>query len=337
MLAPRWDVPRIDTVGDLATWLGLPLDELDWFADRRAMLVRAPAGKLDHHRRIWVPKRSGGARLLEAPKPRLAALQRRVLHEILDRIPLHEAAHGFRRGRSVATFVAPHVSRALVLRIDLEEFFASVARERVVGIFRAAGYLDEVARTLAGLATTRTPSHVLRGVPPGVSPEVHARTRQRLRIPHLAQGAPSSPALANLAAFRLDARLDGLARRAGARFTRYADDLAFSFARAPSHAAIDRFVAKVSEIAIDEGFTIAARKTRAMRRGARQALAGIVVNERPAVPREEYERLRAILHRASLDGPQHPREHLEGRIAWIAQWSPTRGEKLRAALARVAW
>ncbi|AKF10381.1 reverse transcriptase family protein [Sandaracinus amylolyticus] len=337
MRAPRWDVPRIDTVGDLARWLDVEIGELDWLADRRAMLVRARVGPLHHYVRTWVPKPSGGARLIEAPKARLAAIQRRVLREVLERVPMHDVAHGFRRGRSVATFVAPHVGRAVVVRVDLEDFFASVTRGRVIGIFRSAGYPEEIARTLAALCTTRTPASEMRGIEHAV--------RARLRVPHLPQGAPTSPALASLAAFRLDARIEGLARAVGARCTRYADDVALSFERDRSHGAIDRVIARIAEIAREEGFGVASHKTRVMRRGARQSLAGVVVNERPAVAREEYERLRAILHRAATRGPSPDelgahrdlRAHLAGRIAWIAQWSERRGAKLAAMLARIDW
>src|SRR5262249_40986091 len=154
----------------------------------------------------WLTSRSGKRRLLEAPRPRLKAIQRFVLHEILDHVPAHDAAHGYRRGRSIVTFAEPHAGRCLVLRMDLRDFFPSVSAARVRAVFRAGGYPREVAACLAGLCTNATPA----GVWPAGTDD---NTRRRFRSPHLPQGAPTSPALANLCAYGLDRRLTGLARQ----------------------------------------------------------------------------------------------------------------------------
>jgi hypothetical protein len=151
---------------------------------------------------------------------------------------------------------------------------------------------------------------------------------------HLPQGAPTSPALANLCGFRLDRRLAGLAAAIGLRYTRYADDLAFSGDL--SLAATRTFVATITDIASDEGFRINARKTRIRGRGDRQSLAGLVVNAAPAVARDEYDALRALLHNASRTGlaEQNHAGHadfhgyLAGRIAWVGHRHPARAAKL---------
>ena len=185
----------------------------------------------------------GSVRLLEAPKRELKDLQRQVLHGILDHIPAHDAAHGFRPGRSARTAAARHQGRAVVLRLDLESFFTSVGVGRVYGIFRLAGYPEPVAHALAGLCTTATPPDVLRRAPeaPDALREHRRRMLHALRGPHLAQGSPTSPALANLSAFGLDRRLAGLADKLGATYTRYADDLVLSGGRDLARAsAIDR-------------------------------------------------------------------------------------------------
>ena len=155
----------------------------------------------------------------------------------------------------------------------------------------------------------------------------------RLATPHLPQGAPTSPALANLAAFRLDRRLQGLATAAGARYTRYADDLVLS----GSHR-LHALAPLVARIAAEEGFRVNPSKTRLMSRAGRQTVTGIVVNERPNVPRAEYDRLRALLHNAARDGPgELDRAHVLGRIAWVAALNPARGAKLRRLAADVDW
>jgi len=121
----------LETLADVAGWLALTHDELDWFADRKGLMRRAPPGGLHHYSYLWLPKASGGLRLLERPKARLKELQRRLLHEILARIPPHGAVHGFCGGRSVVSFAAPQSGREVVLRLDLTDFFPSVTATRV--------------------------------------------------------------------------------------------------------------------------------------------------------------------------------------------------------------
>src|SRR5262249_61919942 len=117
------------------------------------------------YRYQWLIKRSGSLRLLETPKPRLKRLQRRVLDGILAQIPPHDAAHGFRPGRSVLSFVGPHVGRPVVLKMDLKDFFVTITAARVVSIFLTAGYPERVARLLAGLCTNTAPQQILAHAP----------------------------------------------------------------------------------------------------------------------------------------------------------------------------
>ncbi len=351
-LVPRWPVAAAQpperaraldlpaTVGTLIAHLDLDAAHFDALVDRRGMSARADP-RQGHYAFTWIAKASGGARLLESPKPRLKAAQRRVLDRLLALVSTHPSAHGFVRGHSIETFVAPHVARPLVVRLDLEDFFGSIHAGRVQGIFRQLGGSDEVARALAGLCTTRTPSCVIRRRPRDPrEPEGRLiREGMRLRAPHLPQGAPTSPALANLAAFRLDLRLAGLAEALGARYTRYADDLAFSFDRADHQRS--RFEDTVSVIAREEGFAIATHKTRWMRPHQRQLLGGLVINHEAQIPRRDYEHIRALLHRASRDGlaaldvdviASRRAAHLLGKATWAGTGSSARTRRVRAAL-----
>jgi hypothetical protein len=315
MLGARWPVPRLDAPGDLAETLELDAGQLAWLADVRSLERTAPE-RARNYRYLHVPRRSGPPRVIERPKLRLKEVQRWILRELLVWIPVHPAAHGFVRGRSALTHARAHTGRRVVVRLDLEDFFAAVTAARVYGVFRTAGYPEAVAHALTGLCTNV--------VPPERSVAGHYRLARRLATPHLPQGAPTSPALANLAAFRLDARLAGLARELGATYTRYADDLVLSCdhrLRVP----VDR----IERIARDEGFRVNRAKTRVMSRAGRQTVTGIVVNQRLNVPRRDYDRLKATLHRG---GDRLDLARLEGRVAWVESLNPARGAKLRARL-----
>jgi RNA-directed DNA polymerase len=161
--------------------------------------------------------------LIEAPKLRLKEMQRQILARILEQVPPHPAAHGFVKGRSIKTFVAPHVGQRVVLRMDLQNFFPSFGGARIAGVFRTLGYPETVADLLGGTCTNATPRDVWKQAGARTDKVQIQQAHSVYARPHLPQGAPTSPALANICAYRLDCRLAGLAKSIGAEYTRYAD------------------------------------------------------------------------------------------------------------------
>lgn len=337
----RWPVPEVADLPALADLLELPLDQLSWVADFRGLQRRTPDGPFHVHRHHWVVRPGAVPRLLEAPTPLLRAVLRRVLDRILVWVPVHPAAHGFVRGRSALTHARTHVGAESVVCLDLRAFFASITVGRVNGLFRSLGYPEAVAWTLACLCTHQTPVGVLARMPAGGLASGRAWLRASLQARHLAQGAPTSPALANLACFTLDQRLAGLAGAAGLTYSRYADDLTFSGPRGSA----GRLVAAIGTVARDEGFDLNPPKTRVRSANQRQEVTGLVVNDQLGVPREYHDQLRAVLHDAGRHGPTaanrlgHPhfRAYLEGRVSWVESVNPVRGRRLRAQLDAIVW
>ncbi|PVV12767.1 MAG: hypothetical protein B6D77_05120 [gamma proteobacterium symbiont of Ctena orbiculata] len=333
-------LPPLETRKDLAEWLGLFDHELAWFADLERRQCKVKESKLHHYRYQWIEKRSGKLRLIEIPKPRIKAIQRRILREILNRVPPHPAAHGFCRGRSCRSFVASHLGKPVLLRMDLKDFFHSVPIARIGALFRRVGYPAHVAWLLQGLTTHSTS--------PALAGEAFERLpwqrRKHLIDKHLPQGAPSFPALANLCAWRFDCRLQGVAERFGLDYTRYADDLAFSGDRNLLRLA-PFLKGLIGAIAIEEGFEINHRKTRLRTQAQSQRLAGMVINQQPNLPREEFDRLKAILYNCTRWGPESQnregvedfRAHLEGRVAYALWLNPEKGRRLKDLWRYIQW
>lgn len=323
----------------LAQALGVGVADLSWLA--RPLWQMAPRGQenkrlaASHYRHLLMAKSRGGFRLLEVPKQQLAAVQRLLLRHLLNVIPVHEAAHGFVVGRSVHTHAALHAGQAVVCAFDLRDFFHSISSAQVTALWRSLGFPAGVAAQLTALTTVVTPVAVReRLLDEGSITWIQST---RLASAHLAQGAPTSPALSNLCAFRLDLRLSALAERFGARYSRYADDLVIS---GPAHLLRDFPALRgwVQGIARGEGFALHPDKTRRMPSHARQRVTGLVVNDKPNLQREEYDLLRAQLHRLSREEtvPSEDRSILQGRIAWACQaLVPSRQAKLRALFERL--
>jgi retron-type reverse transcriptase len=320
-------LPILTTPADVANALQLDIPTLRWLA------FHSEAATRTHYVRFTISKRSGGVRQLFAPHEKLATAQEWILKSILDKVPTHPAAHGFVKGRSTVTNATEHVDRAVVINTDLENFFPTITFHRVLGIFKQLGY-SPAAATILALLCTESPRRLVTyaGRPYEVATGPSA----------LPQGACTSPALSNLAARRLDSRLTGIARKLEYTYTRYADDLSFSFT-GPSDPKIGYLLSRIRHIAQDEGFTVNEPKTRVLKRAARQEVTGVVVNQRPGVPRPLYKRLRAILHRARHEGlAAQNRENrpnfeawLEGMIAYVSMVNAKQGRALADAFAQV--
>ena len=338
------DVPAIECPGELAKWPGLTPGELRWFADLKGLGYKQRERRLQHYRYRVLTKRFDSLRLIEAPKSRLKDLQRQILLWILEKVPPHSAAHGFVRGRSIESFVAPHIGKRVVLRMDSRDFFPTLGGVRIQNAFRSLGYPEPVADLLGGICTNATPCELWAGIRSDFAPECLAEFRRLYARPHLPQGAPTSPALANICCYRLDCRLNALAESAGATYARYADDLAFS-GGADFERCVQRFGTTVSGILQEEGFRVNHRKTRIMRQGVRQHLAGLVTNQKMNVMRRDFDRLKAVLTNCVRFGPDSQnrdrctdfRSHLRGRVSFFEMINPVKGKRLRAIFGRIPW
>ncbi|MEP3678382.1 MAG: reverse transcriptase family protein [Paracoccaceae bacterium] len=322
----KLDIPQLATLSDLADFLLLPIERVDYLADVHNRHENHGDMAVNHYF-YHLKKKPSGVRLLEAPKAQLKAVQRRILRGIIDKMPVHDDAFGFVKGRNCLDAAQRHVGEDVVVSFDIASFFSSIGAGRVFGLFRCLGYPHGVARVLTGLCTTATPARVLgRLLPPD---------RTSYRTPHLPQGSPVSPGLANQMVFRLDCRLSELADSLGAHYSRYADDMTFSGDRHIVHTINDA----VPKIVTDEGFCLNPAKTRVQPFHVPQRVTGIGVNRHLNVDRAAFDRLKAVIHACAKPEDSRLAEagfraKLLGQIGWVEAVNPLRGAKLRRLLER---
>ncbi|MEZ4400657.1 MAG: reverse transcriptase family protein [Kofleriaceae bacterium] len=284
MLA-RHGVPALHTPAQVAAAMGLTVPQL------RFLTFARTTSTVSHYRRFDVAKKTGGTRRISAPMPRLKAAQRWVLDHVLAKVAVHDAAHGFRAARSIVTNAAPHVGAGVVINVDLRDFFPTLTYPRIRGVFRGLGYSEAAATVFALLCSEPEVDEVeLDGQAFFVASGVR-------RLP---QGAPTSPMITNIVCRRLDARLHGAATKLGFAYTRYADDLTFS---GPATADVGAMLDRVRLVTTAEGFVEHPDKTRVLRRGRRQEVTGVVVNQQLGVDRATLRRFRALLFQIDKDGP----------------------------------
>ncbi|QCE42394.1 reverse transcriptase domain-containing protein [Psychroserpens sp. NJDZ02] len=228
-----------------------------------------------------IKKKSGGERIINAPVNGLKHILR-PLNIILNSIAMpHAKATGFVLGKSIVDNAQAHVGYNYVYNIDLKDFFHSFDRNRVkLGFicapFNLNGLLEPIAFLLASLCTH---PFEIDGVINTVLP----------------QGAPTSPTITNILCVKLDRRLNGLAKRFKANYTRYADDITFScnvniFKN-------DEFLKELNRIiAEDQNLILNDKKTRLQQTGNRQAVTGLTVNTKVNVNSKYIKQLRMWLY-----------------------------------------
>lgn len=200
----------------------------------------------NHYRKFTISKASSGVRVISAPYTALLECQRWIVSNILEKVKLAFVAHGFRKKKSILTNAKYHLKAPNILKIDLKDFFPSISLSRVISIFKALGYPNNVSYCLAKMCTSD-----------GCLP----------------QGAATSPYLSNIAIRKVDWRLYHLCKKCGLIYTRYADDMTFSGKNIGNS-----FIYIVSKIVEEEGFKVNNEKTRLHRRKGRRIVTGISVN-----------------------------------------------------------
>ncbi|MBO0929490.1 reverse transcriptase family protein [Fibrella aquatilis] len=321
-------LPHFDSPLALAQAMSLPLSELRFLAYNRAVST------VSHYKRFYLAKKSGGKRLISAPMPRLKKAQLWVLEHILHKVQPTEFAHGFVTDRSILTNATPHVGQDVVINVDLKNFFPTIGYPRVKGLLTKLGYSEAIATILALLCTEPDTEAVQMD-----GKTYHVGNGERT----LPQGAPTSPAITNLLAYRLDRRLQGMAARFGYAYTRYADDLTFSATGAAAGKA-NQVLWAVEQIVQSEGFTVHPDKVTVMRKGDQQRVTGIVVNQKPSIDRATLRQFRALLHQIGQSGWEsktwgnpNPTADIQNVVIGYANFvmmvKPDLGRQLRATIA----
>ena len=311
----RYGLPIWLTETALAVALEVELKTLRGFS------THSTKDRCAHYVTFAIPKRSGGERLIMAPKTRLKRLQRQLNALLVSKLPVSEYAHGFRSRLSVRTNAQPHVGKDVILRLDIKDFFGSIHFGRVRGLLIALGYGYPVATTLAALMTEAERQPVVVGETrffPPVGPRV------------CPQGAPTSPGLSNAVTIKMDRRLAGLARRYGFAYTRYADDITFSGNDIAAAHALRLLVPRVVQ---EEGFVVNERKTQLRRNGSRQMVTGVVVNDVLGLSRQDRRRLRAAIHQYSRahaggNGDRVKLARLDGKVAYLSMLNAVQARRL---------
>lgn len=189
-------------------------------------------------------------RQISAPSSNLIIIQKNIGAELEKLRTFSSCVNGFVKGRDIKRNAELHVGRKYVFNLDLQDFFGSITFPRIYGMLTKKPYLLK-PKVAACIAKACTYNDVL------------------------PQGAASSPIITNLICAKMDSQLTKLARKFRCRYSRYADDLTFSFNRNLPDAIVacefDQDTGEISfvdaghslaKIINDNGFTINEKKTR---------------------------------------------------------------------------
>jgi len=272
------------TVGDIAVAIGI--------TESYMLNIAARAGRF--YKIFRVKKASGGTRQLEAPGRKLKAIQTWILRSILEPLPVSDRAFGFVRGGNTKKHAAMHASRNYVLIMDIKDFFPSIRMPAVRNVFSSCVYDPAAVEVLTRLCTYKK------------------------RLP---QGGVTSPLLSNLVFRPVDEALQRRCDRAGIRYSRYADDLAFS---ADNKELLKGLELEVKLILGFHGFRVNTDKTRYLTGKGRMVITGLCVNAgHPTTGRHRKRELRAGLFNAIVKGDKSvDRARLMGTLAYVRGVEP---------------
>ncbi|RCJ23486.1 RNA-directed DNA polymerase [Nostoc sp. ATCC 43529] len=313
-----------NTVTEIACAMGITPGQL------RFLTSSFSGSQVKHYVHFQISKKTGGERLISAPKPNLKAAQKWILQNILEKLEVHNSAHGFCKNRSIVTNAQPHVGNDVIVNIDLQNFFEAITYKRVKELFSGFGYSETAAKIFAVICTT---SEI----------EIHGQANDITSgNRHLPQGSPASPAISNLICYHLDSRIAAMAENLGFCYTRYADDLTFSASGQASHK-IYNLIKNVKLIINSEGFTVNFHKTNILSKSVQQEVTGVVVNTKLNISKKTLKAFRATLYQIEQEGLSGKHwgnstniiAAITGFANYVAMINPDKGAELRSRVERI--
>lgn len=271
-----------------------------------------------HRYKVYeVKKMRGGKRVIAQPARVIKTMQRWVMEKMLDALPVHENALGYRRGKNIADNAAVHAPNNLLLKLDFANFFPSIVHADILNFVAANPPLttalpDENARDLF--------SRILLWAP------------KRDRIKRLSIGAPSSPLVSNLLMYQFDQAVAELCSGRRVAYSRYADDLTFSGNDLPNLQAVYGGVERIVLEQQSPKLALNPSKVFYGTKAGRRTVTGLVLTNdgKVSLGRDKKRLLRAMVHHALNDSlSEEVRMTLLGWIAFANAVEPSFAGRLK--------
>lgn len=268
---------------------------------------RRDGSKYENYHTVVIHRGRGRKnRVLSVPNGFLKMVQRRILDKYLYNLDVSVFSTAYRKGSSLLGNAAPHVGKECILKLDISHFFDSINDDMVYLAFKRLGLSVPATTLLAHICTYKC---------------------------SLPQGAPTSPYIANLVMKQFDERLGKWCGERGIAYTRYCDDMTFSGDRSAMRNS--HIICKVKLMLYRMGFELNAKKTVFVSSSQQQRVTGIVVNDKPALSREQRRTIRQEVYYCTKFGTAESLQHcgldiapdvylrsLLGRISFALQIEP---------------
>lgn len=253
-------------------------------------ITRVKTSTFFFYRHFKIKKKNGGNRTISEPLPNLKEIQNFILKEILYTQKVSKYCKSYIPKKNIKEYLKFHVNEKQVLTLDIENFFPSIKFNHVYNLFINLGFEKKLSEYLSFLCTY-----------------IDIKDNEKNHLRYLPQGAPTSPYLSNLILKDFDDKIANYCYENKIKYTRYADDMAFSGNEINQEKLID-FVK--SNLLKDLNINLNMDKVNFMKQNQPQIISGVIVNEKLQLPKKDRSHIRNQVH--------HIKTHtLEGHLKWI--------------------
>lgn len=246
-------------------------------SDLNRLITTAP----HRYKVFYIPKKNAGKlREIAQPAQELKVIQNWLVSYLSKHLPVHDCAVAYRMERGIKHNALRHVGKRFVLKMDMENFFPSIAQKDIEKHFSKYGGEEFSAADVHDICKI-----------------VLWSPKNRLGR-YLCIGAPSSPFLSNSILYELDSAIYDFCKDHEVTYTRYADDLIFSTNCESVLTAVEQFIYKV--ISETDYPTLSINKTKTVHtsKGRGVIVTGVVITPagKLSIGRDRKRLIRASIH-----------------------------------------